>query len=135
MNKIERILVLSIIAVFFAPLLLAQTAMVKLDGEVSVPDCPEWVHDAVFYQIYPQTYYDSDGDGITDSKDSCPETMSGVKVDPFECPEDSDKDGIPDYEDKCPNTPRNILIDNYGCPIDSDRDGIPDYLDKILTTI
>jgi maltose alpha-D-glucosyltransferase/alpha-amylase len=27
---------------------------------------PNWVHDAVFYQIYPQSYYDSNGDGIGD---------------------------------------------------------------------
>jgi glycosidase len=32
----------------------------------NIPDAPSWVHDAVFYQIYPQTYYDSDGDGIGD---------------------------------------------------------------------
>ena len=32
------------------------------------PDCPSWVANAVFYQIYPQTYYDSDGDGIGDLK-------------------------------------------------------------------
>jgi glycosidase len=32
----------------------------------SVPDCPEWVHHAVFYQIYPQTYFDSNADGIGD---------------------------------------------------------------------
>jgi maltose alpha-D-glucosyltransferase/alpha-amylase len=29
---------------------------------------PEWMHNAVFYQIYPQTFYDSDGDGIGDLK-------------------------------------------------------------------
>jgi len=28
--------------------------------------CPSWVHSAVFYQIYPQTFYDSNGDGIGD---------------------------------------------------------------------
>jgi len=30
------------------------------------PDCPEWAHHAVFYQIYPQTFYDTDGNGIGD---------------------------------------------------------------------
>src|SRR5208283_5176512 len=35
-------------------------------GKYTVPDCPQWVNDAVFYQIYPQTFYDSDGDGIGD---------------------------------------------------------------------
>ncbi len=31
-----------------------------------VPDVPEWVHHAVFYQIYPQSFFDSNGDGIGD---------------------------------------------------------------------
>ncbi len=30
------------------------------------PDTPEWAHHAVFYQIYPQSFYDSNGDGIGD---------------------------------------------------------------------
>lgn len=27
---------------------------------------PKWLDDAVFYQIYPQSFYDSNGDGIGD---------------------------------------------------------------------
>ena len=27
---------------------------------------PEWLKDAVFYEIYPQSFYDSNGDGIGD---------------------------------------------------------------------
>ncbi|MBN1309787.1 MAG: glycosylase [Anaerolineae bacterium] len=30
------------------------------------PRVPDWVHEAVVYQIYPQSYYDSNGDGIGD---------------------------------------------------------------------
>jgi len=30
------------------------------------PHCPEWVHNTVFYEIYPQTFYDTNGDGIGD---------------------------------------------------------------------
>jgi maltose alpha-D-glucosyltransferase/alpha-amylase len=38
-----------------------------ITGKYAVPpDCPPWAHHAVFYQIYPQTFYDSDGDGIGD---------------------------------------------------------------------
>jgi glycosidase len=39
---------------------------VKVTGAYTVPNCPDWVHKAVFYQIYPQTFYDTDGDGIGD---------------------------------------------------------------------
>ena len=35
-------------------------------GQDVVPDCPAWIHHAVVYQIYPQTFYDSNGDGIGD---------------------------------------------------------------------
>jgi maltose alpha-D-glucosyltransferase/alpha-amylase len=30
------------------------------------PPSPEWIDKAVFYQIYPQTFYDSNGDGVGD---------------------------------------------------------------------
>ncbi|MFQ5914498.1 MAG: OmpA family protein, partial [Nitrospinota bacterium] len=46
------------------------------------------------------------------------------------CPLDSDGDGVPDYLDKCPNTPKGVKVDSNGCPLDSDGDGVPDYLDK-----
>jgi glycosidase len=41
-------------------------AETPLAGERVVPDAPEWLHHSVFYQIYPQTFYDSNGDGIGD---------------------------------------------------------------------
>ncbi|MDR3611276.1 MAG: OmpA family protein [Ignavibacteriaceae bacterium] len=72
---------------------------------------------------------DSDGDGVPDSRDNCPDTPTGVQVDEYGCPLDSDGDGVPDYLDKCPNTPRGVKVDRNGCPIDSDGDGVPDYLD------
>ena len=39
---------------------------VKITGKYVVPNCPDWVHNAVFYQIYPQTFYDANDDGIGD---------------------------------------------------------------------
>jgi outer membrane protein OmpA-like peptidoglycan-associated protein/outer membrane protein W len=77
---------------------------------------------------------DSDGDGVYDSKDMCPNTPIGVMVDEFGCPLDSDKDGVPDYLDKCSNTPIGVKVDASGCPLDSDGDGVPDYLDKCQST-
>jgi len=40
----------------------------EITGKYSIPSCPDWLHTAVFYQIYPQTFYDSNGDGIGDLK-------------------------------------------------------------------
>ncbi len=77
---------------------------------------------------------DADGDGVPDYLDKCSNTPKGVKVDASGCPLDSDHDGVPDYLDKCPNTPKGVKIDAFGCPLDSDGDGVPDYLDKCPNT-
>ena len=38
----------------------------EITKQTIMPPGPEWLHNAVFYQIYPQTFYDSNGDGIGD---------------------------------------------------------------------
>ncbi|MGE5806263.1 MAG: OmpA family protein [Ignavibacteria bacterium] len=76
---------------------------------------------------------DSDGDKVADSKDMCPDTPRGTKVDQDGCPIDSDADGIPDYLDKCPNTRRGARINSSGCP-DTDFDGVYDNKDKCPDT-
>ncbi|MVN75804.1 OmpA family protein [Hymenobacter sp. HMF4947] len=100
---------------------------------------------------------DTDGDGVSDRKDKCPDTPTGVKVDENGCPLDTDGDGVADYQDKCPdvkglaalqgcpdadgdgvadnddkcpNTPAGVRVDASGCPVDSDGDGVADYQDK-----
>lgn len=59
---------------------------------------------------------DSDGDGVPDRDDKCPDTPKGVKVDRKGCPVDSDRDGVPDYLDKCPDTKEGAKVDANGCP-------------------
>jgi len=59
---------------------------------------------------------DSDGDGVFDPQDKCPNTPAGVAVDKDGCPLDSDGDGVPDYLDKCPDTPAGVAVDKDGCP-------------------
>ncbi len=59
---------------------------------------------------------DSDGDGVPDNLDQCPDTPRGVKVDTRGCPPDSDGDAVPDYLDKCPGTPAGVQVDAEGCP-------------------
>jgi len=80
--------------------------------------------------VDPATLRDSDGDGVPDHKDECPDTPKGVKVNQRGCPLDTDGDGVPDYIDECPDTPKGVEVDEKGCPFDTDGDGVPDYLDK-----
>ncbi len=79
---------------------------------------------------------DSDGDGIPDDQDKCPnepEDKDGFQDDDG-CPDrDNDGDGIPDADDKCPNEPedKDGFEDDDGCPDqDNDGDGFPDAVDK-----
>ncbi|RKY93542.1 MAG: hypothetical protein DRQ01_04515 [Ignavibacteriae bacterium] len=75
------------------------------------------------------TEYDTDGDGVIDSDDRCPDTPAGIKVDEFGCPLDTDNDGVADFMDDCPATPKGAKVDSRGCALDSDKDGVPDYMD------
>jgi len=69
--------------------------------------------------------YDTDGDGIVDVNDSCPEAAGPIEG--SGCP-DSDGDGIYDNEDQCPDEPGDA--ENNGCPlVDADGDGVLDGLD------
>ena len=74
---------------------------------------------------------DSDGDGVPDRRDKCPNTPPGVAVDEHGCPIDSDGDGVPDYQDECPDEPGDPKL--KGCP-DRDGDGIPDKDDECPDT-
>lgn len=64
--------------------------------------------------------FDTDRDGVINSKDYCPEDSTeslskGVAVNG--CPKQTDADGTPDYRDNCPDTPRGVKVDSLGCPI------------------
>lgn len=63
----------------------------------------------------PEAPRDSDGDGVYDDRDQCPNTPAGVAVDSVGCPLDSDGDGVYDYKDKCPGTPAGARVDADGC--------------------
>ena len=49
-----------------AALLSVGASAQTITGKYEIPAVPEWARNAVFYQIYPQTFCDSDGDGIGD---------------------------------------------------------------------
>lgn len=97
----------------------------------------------------PTTVPDSDGDGIPDTDDLCPNRPGprdnrGCPLPQEERPTatpapggpvDTDGDGIPDTDDKCPTVAG--TRENGGCPLssatDSDGDGTPDSTDKCPT--
>ena len=70
---------------------------------------------------------DTDSDGIQDSEDDCP--MEAGLAEYNGCP-DSDGDGVSDNKDRCPNVAG--LAEMGGCP-DSDSDGIEDLKDACPT--
>ncbi len=67
---------------------------------------------------------DTDGDGVADNEDLCPEVAGAFAF--SGCP-DTDNDGIEDRLDHCPSTPG--LKSAQGCP-DSDEDGFADNKDE-----
>ncbi|HTM57459.1 MAG TPA: OmpA family protein [Candidatus Udaeobacter sp.] len=58
---------------------------------------------------------DTDGDGVADRLDRCPNTPPGCHVDDYGCPWDSDQDGVCDGLDQCPDTPLGSKVDRRGC--------------------
>jgi outer membrane protein OmpA-like peptidoglycan-associated protein len=71
-------------------------------------------------RVYLGKGKDSDGDGIPDRLDRCPDVFGTIQFNG--CP-DSDGDGIADVDDACPRVPG--IAKFNGCP-DSDGDGIMD---------
>ncbi len=67
---------------------------------------------------------DTDGDGVPDDEDSCPNEKGLVLMNG--CP-DTDGDKIPDNKDRCPTEVGTVAA--KGCP-DKDRDGVADKDDK-----
>lgn len=62
---------------------------------------------------------DSDGDGVSDQDDNCPNTPAGTAVDKYGCPYDGDddNDGVANSVDKCPNSKPGAIVDKDGCAV------------------
>ena len=79
---------------------------------------------------------DTDGDGVADMADQCPNTPAGAPVDSRGCELDSDGDGVVDSKDECPSTPRGDRVDAKGCTVkvDSDGEGVADGMAQCQNT-
>lgn len=92
----------------------------------------------------PTQPIDSDGDGVRDQDDSCPDTPEGVTVGASGCeiiePTDSDGDGVLNADDACPDTPANVVVDSVGCAVigpageDDDDDNVDNSQDNCPDT-
>ena len=83
---------------------------------------------------------DTDGDGITDPNDQCPDTPSDEEADENGCSisqKDADGDGVNDAIDQCPDTPSDEEADANGCAPsqkDTDGDGVNNAIDECADT-
>ncbi len=101
---------------------------------------------ALTYKFGENRAEDTDGDGISDKVDRCPNTPAGKYVNRYGCAKkivvskDTDGDGISDKIDRCPNTPAGKYVNKYGCAKkivkskDKDGDGISDKMDSCSNT-
>ena len=76
-----------------------------------------------FAPTCPNPTLDTDGDGVADCYDLCPDTSAGTPVDAKGCPIDApdgddDGDGVPNKDDLCPDTLTGTPVDASGCPLD-----------------
>jgi len=79
----------------------------------------------IFYTYAP----DSDGDGVLDENDRCPDTPAGAEVDKFGCALDGDNDGVINLYDECPHTPAGVEVDEKGCEVQK----VEEHEDVILS--
>lgn len=76
----------------------------------------------------PARAVDSDGDGLADSSDRCPNTPASTADG---CPPpapvvqtDSDGDGVYDSEDDCPGTLEGLKVDERGCAVQTETQSV-----------
>jgi OOP family OmpA-OmpF porin len=71
--------------------------------------------------VAPPLPHDTDGDGVPDEHDACPELKGASSTDPLTngCPPDRDGDGVYDAEDACPDAPgpADPSPERSGCPL------------------
>ena len=77
----------------------------------------DWVREVFLAKGQAVTPLDTDGDGVADNKDQCPDTPKGDRVNNVGCTvvNDADADGVTDASDQCPGTPMGAPVNDAGC--------------------
>jgi hypothetical protein len=103
-----------------------RVVLANVQGRLEIQVDPYFVTDAtgVTYTLTATVDADTDGDGVTDSRDQCPDVLGSP---PTGCP-DRDGDGVIDRDDVCPDEPGNGAD---GCPIGA-TEHVHVYTDGVL---
>ena len=110
-----------ILALALAALLAAPALADSGERAAKRAQAGEVVHDLSWPWPFGRAVADTDGDGVPDTKDKCPDTPKGARVDATGCPQDTDGDGVFDGIDMCADTPQGATVDAKGCPSDARR--------------
>ncbi|MCS6822402.1 MAG: OmpA family protein [Microscillaceae bacterium] len=102
----------------------AITAQTSYNGVNNFKDLDRYWNHAIGIKFRIGDVFDTDGDGIIDKFDECPEVKGPEAL--KGCP-DTDSDGIVDKDDACPD--KFGVPEFKGCP-DTDSDGIADSEDE-----
>ncbi len=117
----------------------AYAVHISADGSL-VQACDErYLNLGAGTQPVTRTAVDSDGDGLADTDDRCPQIAGIALVSSMErpgCPQatsaDRDGDGSPDRLDRCPDQAGPAATEGCAILSDEDRDGVPDHSDICL---
>ncbi|MGH3064721.1 MAG: thrombospondin type 3 repeat-containing protein [Gaiellaceae bacterium] len=103
-----------------------RVVLADVQGRLDIQVDPYFVTDATgsTYTLTATIDADTDGDGVADSSDRCPEAAGSP---PTGCP-DRDRDGVVDPDDVCPDTPGNGA---NGCPTGA-TEYVHVYVDGVL---
>ncbi len=106
-------------------IMVGANSFLSIQGEyrISTQENRDNIHLGIGY-LYQFGQIDTDGDGVTDGNDDCPEIFGPINTNG--CP-DSDNDGIANSKDACPENAG--PIETNGCP-DADGDGVWDNNDN-----
>lgn len=106
----------------------------KKYNDVIEAKIPEVVEKEEIEAIVPIVDGDDDNDDVLNSRDLCPNSLSGVVVDRNGCELDDDNDSVVNRLDKCPKTSEGVEVNEDGCVatvqlqinFDSNSDNIKD---------
>lgn len=106
---------------------------ISADGSMAQPCDERFPNLGAGVQPLVRARRDSDGDGLSNSADACPQIAGIPAGERAGCPNrrngDRDGDGSPDARDRCPDQAGAAAANGCALMRDEDGDGVPDHVD------